>query len=170
MKKIFKSIIFATALLSPAILFNCAEEQLPAGVQLSLVQHRLHIASASATFGYNSNLTQTISVVGENTPWTLTGLPDWLTASTTTGNGAATITLTAKADITGKSVDIAKNELKDDLTIKKGDKITIYRTNGKDTVIFKTADGSYVGLKFEAENKLNGKPLEELFDNLFFAG
>ncbi len=86
------------------------------------------------------------------------------------GEAMETITLTAKADITGKSVDIAANELKDDVTIKKGDKITIYRTNGKDTVIFKTADGGYVGIRYETEGKLNGKPLEELFENLFYAG
>ncbi len=86
------------------------------------------------------------------------------------GEAMESITLTAKADITGKTVDIGKNELKDDVTIKKGDKIRIYRTNGKDTVIFKTTDGGYVGLKYEEEGKLNGKPLEELFENLFFAG
>lgn len=86
------------------------------------------------------------------------------------GDAVETITLTAKADIPGKSVDIAKNELKDDVTVKKGDKITIYRTNGKDTVIFKTDDGKYVALKYESGSQINGKPLEDLFENLFFAG
>ena len=67
-------------------------------------------------------------------------------------------------------VDIAKNELKDDVSLKKGDKITIYRTNGKDTVIFKTSDGSYVGLKYEKSFEFNGKPTEETFDGAVFAG
>jgi len=80
------------------------------------------------------------------------------------------ITLTVKEDIKGKNVDIEKNELKDDVTIKKGEKITIYRTNGKDTVILKTENGSYIALKYEDENKFNGKPLEESFDGLLFAG
>lgn len=80
------------------------------------------------------------------------------------------ITLTVKEDIQGKNVDIEKNELKDDVTIKKGEKITIYRTNGKDTVIFKTGSGAYVALKYEAENKFNGKPFEDTFDGLLFAG
>lgn len=86
------------------------------------------------------------------------------------GTASETITLTAKEDITGKTVDIDKNELKDDVTIKKGDKITIYRTNGKDTVIFKTESGGYVGLQYKDGDKVNGKPIEDLFENLFFAG
>lgn len=99
MKKIFtsfKSLLLATAFVSPVLLFNCAEEQLPEGYQPSLVRQHLQLKTTTASFGYNTNLTQTISVIGENTPWTLTGLPDWLTASATTGTGAATITLTAK--------------------------------------------------------------------------
>lgn len=96
MKTIFKSLIFATVFLFPVLFFNCAEEQIPATAQFSLIRQYLRLQTTSASFGYNSNLTQTISVTGENTPWTLTGLPDWLTASAITGNGAATITLTAQ--------------------------------------------------------------------------
>lgn len=86
------------------------------------------------------------------------------------GEAVATITLTAKEDVKAKTVDIEKNELKDDTTIKKGDKITIYRTNGKDTVIFKKEDGSYVGLKFDSSYEFNGKPTEETFEGTIFAG
>ena len=95
------------------------------------------------------------------------GIPE---SSDEFGTAMDVITLTVKEDIKGKNVDIEKNELKDDVTIKKGEKITIYRTNGKDTVIFKTENGSYIALKYEGEDKFNGKPLEESFDGLFFAG
>ena len=95
------------------------------------------------------------------------GIPE---ASDEFGEASSEITLTLKTDIQAKSVDIAKNELKDDVSLKKGDKITIYRTNGKDTVIFKTSDGSYVGLKYDSSFEFNGKPTEETFDGAVFAG
>ena len=95
------------------------------------------------------------------------GIPE---ATEEFGEATSDITLTLKTDIQAKSVDIAKNELKDDVSLKKGDKITIYRTNGKDTVIFKTSDGSYVGLKYEKSFEFNGKPTEETFDGAVFAG
>ena len=95
------------------------------------------------------------------------GIPE---AAEEFGEATSDITLTLKSDIQAKSVDIAKNELKDDVSLKKGDKITIYRTNGKDTVIFKTSDGSYVGLKYEKSFEFNGKPTEETFDGAVFAG
>ena len=95
------------------------------------------------------------------------GIPE---ATDEFGEATSDITLTLKTDIQAKSVDIAKNELKDDVSLKKGDKITIYRTNGKDTVIFKTSDGSYVGLKYEKSFEFNGKPMEETFDGAVFAG
>lgn len=95
------------------------------------------------------------------------GIPE---AAEEFGEATSDITLTLKSDIQAKSVDIAKNELKDDVSLKKGDKITIYRTNGKDTVIFKTSDGSYVGLKYEKSFEFNGKPTEETFEGAVFAG
>lgn len=95
------------------------------------------------------------------------GIPE---SSDEFGTAMDVITLTVKEDIKGKNVDIEKNELKDDVTIKKGEKITIYRTNGKDTVIFKTENGSYIALKYEGEDKFNGKPFEESFDGAIFAG
>ena len=95
------------------------------------------------------------------------GIPE---ATDKFGDALDIIRLTAKKDIKAKTVDITSNELKDDTEIKKGEKITIYRTNGTDTVIFTKEDGSYVGLKFEAGNKVEGLPVEDLFDNLRFAG
>lgn len=88
-------------------LCTCSEEQLPAGAQLSLICQRLQLQTTSVSFGFNSDLTQTITVEGENTPWTLTGLPEWLTASPNSGNGAATITLTAKENTSVDESNVA---------------------------------------------------------------
>lgn len=104
MKKIYHPFTLTIGLLSLVLLANCTEE-LPVGVQLSLVRHRLQMTTNSVAFGYNTDLIKTINVVGENTPWKLTGLPDWLSASATSGNGSATITLTAKENT---SVDVAR--------------------------------------------------------------
>ena len=90
------------------LLCSCSEEQLPEGAQLSLIRQRLHLRTTSVAFGFNSELTQSIVVEGENTPWTISGLPDWLSASPVSGNGAATITLTAKENA---SVDESKMAL-----------------------------------------------------------
>ena len=87
---------FVALLLMPLLLFNCSDEQMPTGAQFSLVRQHLVLTTTSVSFGYNSRLTTTLTVEGENTAWVLTGLPDWLSASATSGRGAATITLTAK--------------------------------------------------------------------------
>ena len=73
-----------------------------------------------------------------------------------------------KQDYTAKGVDINTNELKGDVSLKKGDKLEIYKTNGKDTVIFKKGD-TLVGIKYDGMN-VDGKPAEELFEQLFYAG
>ena len=82
--------------LLPLLLFNCSDEFLPEGAQISLVRQNLRMLTSSVSFGYNANLTATVAVEGENATWQLTGLPDWLSASATSGRGAGTITLTAK--------------------------------------------------------------------------
>ena len=77
-------------------------------------------------------------------------------------------TLILKQDYTAKGVDINTYELKGDVSLKKGDKLEIYKTNGKDTVIFKKGD-TLVGIKYDGMN-VDGKPAEELFEQLFYAG
>ncbi|MBR5337392.1 MAG: DUF3298 domain-containing protein [Lachnospiraceae bacterium] len=80
------------------------------------------------------------------------------------------ITLTAVKDFKGRSVDITSNELKEDVNINKGDKLTIFRSNGKDTVIFKTGNKGYIALKYDSENKIDKVPAEDLFEMLYYAG
>ena len=77
------------------LFISCSDEQLPTGAQLSLVRQHLAVRTTSISYGYNTNLTASLTVEGENTAWELSGLPEWITASATKGNGAATITLTA---------------------------------------------------------------------------
>lgn len=93
MKKIFKSIIFATALLSPAILFNCAEEQLPAGVQLSFKPGHTLILSVSTktpiTFSAAGGTSNPITVTTDGN-YIVTPSDTWLTIKQT--NNTFTIT------------------------------------------------------------------------------
>lgn len=77
-------------------------------------------------------------------------------------------TLILKQDYTAKGVDINTYELKGDVSLKKGDKIEIFKTNGKDTVIFKKGE-EYIGIKYDGMN-VDGKPAEDLFEQLFYAG
>ena len=84
------------------------------------------------------------------------------------------ITLTVKQSFKVKTVDISTNELKDNVVADKGEKLKIYRANGKDTVIFLKEDGSYVGVLYTGHDyndiKVNGIPVEELFEELYYAG
>ncbi|MCR5545548.1 MAG: RsiV family protein, partial [Lachnospiraceae bacterium] len=74
------------------------------------------------------------------------GMPTSNTDFYTIRNG---LTLTAKTDFGGKEVNIETNELGSDTIITNGTKLTFYRTNGTDTVIFQREDGTYVGVTFE---------------------
>ena len=95
-------IIGALSIFLPSFFIRCSEEVIPQGSQFSLVKQNLKVVTNSITFGFNTNLVQTIMIEGEGTPWELKGLPDWITASATSGQGAATITLTAQEN---KSAD-----------------------------------------------------------------
>ena len=93
--------------LIPLFLFNCSDEFLPEGAQVSLVRQNLRMQTTSVSFDYNSNLKAIITVEGENATWQLTGLPDWISASTTTGRGSGTITLTAQENLSAYESRIA---------------------------------------------------------------
>ena len=86
-----KSLTSITALLlMPLLLFNCAEEQLPTGAQVS---------NYSSDITYDNLLTNSNSgkvqiSVANNTDWTASSAYDWLTVSPTSGKGDATLTLT----------------------------------------------------------------------------
>lgn len=77
-------------------------------------------------------------------------------------------------DFIASGVDKETNELKDEVPLKKGDKLRYFRTNGKDTDIFTKEDGTLVGLKFSDHyyvHTMNGDiPAHELFEELFSAG
>lgn len=107
MSAIYKKVRSLFLIILSLFLVSCSEEQLPAGALLSLIRQRLQLQTTSVSFGFNSDLTQTITIEGENTPWTLTGLPSWLSASPTSGNGAATITLTAKENTSVDESNVA---------------------------------------------------------------
>ncbi|MCR5396979.1 MAG: RsiV family protein [Lachnospiraceae bacterium] len=83
-------------------------------------------------------------------------------------------TLTVKKDFQGFEVDINTNELKKESTISAGEKLTFYRTNGTDTVIFEKEDGTFVGVQFEIDDDLgrtiNGISEEDLLDGIMYAG
>lgn len=62
----------------------------------SMKAHYLSIKNTQLTFGANSNLsvTDTISVAG-TTPWQFSGMPAWLSVSSSSGTTAATVSFTA---------------------------------------------------------------------------
>ena len=78
------------------LISGCVEDYIyeSEDVQLSLVQRQLYI-TASSLYYESKGGAQTITINSQNTPWELTGLPNWLSASATKGNGMVTITLTA---------------------------------------------------------------------------
>ena len=55
-----------------------------------------------------------------------------------------------------------------------GEKLTIYRTNNKDLVDLISSDGEIYRVKLDRTNgfmgEVNGIPLQEAFEGLFFAG
>ncbi|MCR5101569.1 MAG: hypothetical protein K6B41_09460, partial [Butyrivibrio sp.] len=61
-----------------------------------------------------------------------------------------------------------------DTIITNGTKLTFYRTNGTDTVIFQREDGTYVGVTFELNSNyepiINEQLAENLLDGIQYAG
>ena len=84
------------------------------------------------------------------------------------------ITLTAKKDFETQEVDYSTNELGNTSTVSAGEKLTFFRTNGKDTVIFQKEDGTYVGIKYEIDDDfnrlINGENADDLLDGMMYAG
>ncbi|MCR4674791.1 MAG: RsiV family protein [Lachnospiraceae bacterium] len=84
-------------------------------------------------------------------------------------------TLTAKKDFSAYEADYSTNELGNECTITSGEKLTFFRTNGTDTVIFEKEDGTYVGVKYDSSegeslSTINGEAAEDLLDGIMYAG
>ncbi len=95
-------------------------------------------------------------------------------------NISSGVKLTLKKDLTLKLVDDdTEGETDEDYTLKAKDKVTLYKTDGKEIVDLKTSDGKVVRAhvdsgSFEKYDRTgqahNGTDLDKLFKGLFFAG
>ncbi|MBO5550557.1 MAG: hypothetical protein J5966_01240, partial [Lachnospiraceae bacterium] len=83
-------------------------------------------------------------------------------------------TLTSIAEIKSDIVDEDGNVTEKDAELKKGEKLTLYRTDGNETVDATLSDGRIVRFKVTGSNyphKVNGVIDEDkLFEGLFYSG
>ncbi len=84
-------------------------------------------------------------------------------------------TLTMLQDLTVDTLDQETSEKTGEMTLHQGDKIILYRSDGKARVQAFAEDGTVVLLEVERDEKnwktlINGIDIEELFDGMMFAG
>ena len=75
---------------------SCAEDRLPSGGQLADVPCVLNVDKSTISFQAQGESAQ-LSIESQNVSWELTGAPSWLTVSPASGEGAATVAVTAEA-------------------------------------------------------------------------
>ena len=72
----------------------CTEDRIPSGAQLADVPCVLNADKSAISFTAQGSAGQLV-IKSQNVSWELTGAPEWLTISQKSGNGDATVTLTA---------------------------------------------------------------------------
>ena len=94
----------AKLLLAITLIYSCTGEEIPSEItSLSSVYHSMSVSKNSIQFGYNTDLIDHVIITANNTDWEISGCPEWLTLSQTSGHGTADIQLTAREN---KSADV----------------------------------------------------------------
>ena len=115
---------------------SCAEDRLPSGGQLADVPCVLNVDKSAISFLAQGETAQ-LSIESQNVSWELTGAPSWLTVSPTSGEGAATVTVTAGACNDVNNARVAQLQLRS--TTEKYDFC-------KDIVVSQEAAKVYIGV------------------------
>ena len=74
---------------------SCADDKMPIGGTFLDRPYHLSIGKDALSFGASQNLSDNIAITSSEVSWEITGVPDWLTLSATTGTGDAVVTVTA---------------------------------------------------------------------------
>lgn len=111
-----RTIKYVLTLLLMSVLFGCVDQYddwYRDDVKLSLTDHYLSCWSDSWSDGMNfsangtDNRSVEIYTNGTTTNWQLSGVPDWLTASKTSGNTSETVTLSASKNNSPENTRVA---------------------------------------------------------------
>ena len=81
---------------------SCTDDKMPIGGTFLDRPYHLSIGKNALSFGASQNLSDKIAITSSEVSWEITGAPDWLTLSATTGTGDAVVTVTASEN---KDVD-----------------------------------------------------------------
>ena len=100
--KIFKELLYS--LLVILLATSCVEERIPSGAQIADVPCVLNAAKSALSFSA-VGASGELEINSKNVPWELTGAPEWLTVSQTSGTGTATVTVTVAGN---KDIDNAR--------------------------------------------------------------
>ena len=90
--------------LSLLLLVSCSDEFNNGDINKytpDIKQHYLYVSSTNVELEAAEASTKTINVQASETPWGFKGMAPWLTVSPTSGSSDASITLTAKANLSG---------------------------------------------------------------------
>lgn len=107
-----RTIKYVLTLLLTSVLFGCVDQYDDwnrDNVKLSLTDHYLSCWSGEMEFSANGTSTQQVAIYtnGTTTNWKLAGVPDWLTASKTSGNMSETVTLSASKNNSPENTRVA---------------------------------------------------------------
>ncbi len=92
--------------------FSCAEDKIPSGGQLADRPYYLTVEKSALSFGASQNLVDFVDINSKNVSWEITGAPDWLTLSVTSGTGTAAGTSAVKVTASeNRKVDEARSAL-----------------------------------------------------------
>ena len=75
---------------------SCVKDKLPSGGQLAGIPYHLSVGQGTLTFGASTDLSTTINISSRNVSWKITGAPEWITLSHSSGTGSAVVNVTAK--------------------------------------------------------------------------